>query len=67
MSEDDGQKIIKAVQRATFSVENRGELDTLTALNEMVGIAADMMVRIKADIGPRGDLPLNGVCSWKKS
>ena len=57
MSEDDGRKIIDAVQRAAFSVEDRQELDTLKAMNEMVGIAAEMMVGIQADMGPRGDVP----------
>ena len=57
MSEDDGRKIIDAVQRAAFSVEDRQESDTLKALNEMVGIAAEMMVGIKADMGARRDVP----------
>ena len=57
MSEDDGRKIIDAVQRAAFSVEDRRESDTLKALNEIVGIAAEMMVGINADMGPRGDVP----------
>ena len=57
MSEDDWRKIIEAVQRAAFSVEDPRELDTLKALTEMVGITSEMMVGINAYMGPRGDVP----------
>ena len=56
MSEDYGKKIIDVVQLAEFSADQR-ELDTLKAVNEMVGIAAEMMASIAADTGPRAPDP----------
>ena len=55
MSDDYGQKIIDAVRLAAFSAKDQRELDTLKAVNEMVGIAAEMMARIAAD--KRGPCP----------
>jgi len=49
VSEDDGQKIIDALELAAFSVKDQRELDALKAVNEMPAIAAEMMARIAAD------------------
>src|SRR5262245_64738969 len=57
VSEDDGHKILDALRLAAFSAKDQRELDTLKALTEMVGIAAEMMVGIAADTGPRGHVP----------
>jgi hypothetical protein len=53
VSEDDGH----AVRLAAFSVKDQRELDTLKAVNEMVGIAAEIMVGIAADIRDRPPAP----------
>jgi hypothetical protein len=51
VSEDYGKKIIDALQLAEFNTDQR-ELDTLKAVNEMVGIAAEMMAGIATDTRP---------------